>query len=65
MEKKEQEKMKVGNRLVSVTKKGFPNKRELTKDERAIVDEITKDQKEEELDKIRRQIREALSKGKK
>jgi hypothetical protein len=49
MKEKEQEKMKVGDRLVSVTKKGFPNKRELTKDERAIVDEITKDQKAEEL----------------
>jgi len=65
MEKKEQEKMKIGDRLVSVTKKGLPNKRELTKDERAIIDEIQKSLKAEKLEEIRMQILKALSKDKK
>lgn len=61
MEKKQEEKMKIGDRLVRITKKGLPNKRELTKDERTIIDEIQKSLKAEKLEKIREQIHKALT----
>ena len=43
--------IKIGGKDISLTKDGFPNKRELTKFQREIVDKIRKEKKEQEIEK--------------
>lgn len=60
MEKKANQKLKIGGREVSITKKGLPNLRELTKDEREIVREILEKKNQQKLEEKRKEILKAL-----
>jgi DNA-binding MarR family transcriptional regulator len=53
--------VKFGGREVSLTKKGFPNLRQLTKEERIIVNEILESQSKQKLEEKRKEIIKALS----
>lgn len=61
MEKKAIQKLKIGGREVSITKKGLPNLRELTKEEREIVREILEKKNQQKLEEKRKEILKALS----
>jgi hypothetical protein len=61
MEKKATQKLKIGGREVSITKKGLPNLRELTKEEREIVREILEKKNQQKLEEKRKEILKALS----
>ena len=53
--------IKIGGREVSLTKKGLPNLRQLSKEERVIVSEILQKKDQNRLEEKRNDIIKALS----
>ncbi len=53
--------IKFGGREVSLTKKGLPNLRQLTKEEKMIVNEILESKSKQKLEEKRKEIIKALS----
>ncbi len=53
--------IKIGGREVSLTKKGLPNLRQLSKEERAIVSEILEKKDKQRLEQKKNDIIKALS----
>jgi hypothetical protein len=53
--------IKIGGREVSITKKGLPNLRQLSKEEREIVKEILEKNNKLRLEEKRNEIMKALS----
>jgi hypothetical protein len=53
--------IKIGEREVSLTKKGLPNLRQLSKEERKIVSEILEKKDQQRLEQKRNDIIKALS----
>ncbi len=53
--------IKIGGREVSLTKKGLPNLRQLSKEERKIVSEILEKKDQQRLEQKRNDIIKALS----
>ena len=52
--------IRIGGKDIDLTKDGFPNKRQLTKPQRIIVDEIREDRKNQEIEQQRAEIYKAL-----
>jgi hypothetical protein len=50
----------LGGKEISFTKEGFPNKRQLNKAQRQIVDELREKHQQDELEKQKAKILEAL-----
>ena len=52
--------IKIGDKEVSLTKDGFPNLRQLTKVQRAIINEVKEKEKQKEIEEQKKAIYKAL-----